>query len=142
MSLGAGTGLIPWAPGTWGSLLGVGLFILLEPFGASLYWGTLAVMLAAGVPLCGRTSRRLGVKDHGAIVWDEIVGVMMSLGLAATSPHTLVACFLLFRILDILKPWPIRVLDQKIDSGLGVMADDLAAGVMAGLAILLFKYLS
>jgi phosphatidylglycerophosphatase A len=99
-------------------------------------------MLALGIPLCGRTARAIGVKDHGAIVWDEIVGVMITLGLVATGPRSLVAGFALFRLLDILKPWPIRVVDRKVDGGLGVMADDLVAGLVAGLAILLFKYLS
>ena len=142
LSLGAGTGLLPWAPGTWGSLVGVGLFYLLQPFGEALYWSTLSAFLGVGIPLCGRTSRALGVKDHGAIVWDEIVGVMIALGLCATSLLTLCAGFVVFRIFDIWKPWPISLLDQRLDGGLGVMADDLAAGMVAGLAILLFKYLS
>lgn len=142
LSLGAGTGLLPWAPGTWGSLLGVGLFCLLKPAGDTVFWITLLVMLLAGLPLCDRTSRALGVKDHGAIVWDEIVGVMIALGLAATSPLTILAGFSLFRILDIWKPWPISVCDRRIEGGLGVMADDLAAGLFTGLSIVIFKYLS
>jgi phosphatidylglycerophosphatase A len=142
LSLGAGAGLLPWTPGTWGSLVGVGLFYLLQPVGELAYWSTLGALFAVGIPLCGRTSRTLGVKDHGAIVWDEIVGVMITLGLCATSVLTLWAGFAAFRILDIWKPWPISLLDQRLAGGFGVMADDLAAGMVAGLAILLFKYLS
>ncbi|MGD9600411.1 MAG: phosphatidylglycerophosphatase A [Gammaproteobacteria bacterium] len=142
LSFGLGSGLIRQAPGTWGSLVGVGCYGALQPLGAPAVWGAIAVMGLAGIALCGRTSRALGVKDHGAIVWDEIVGVMIALTLAEPTPGAAVACFLLFRALDILKPWPIRVLDQRLGGGFGVMADDVAAGALAGLAILLFKYLS
>lgn len=142
LCLGAGTGLIPWAPGTWGSLLGLALFALLQWFSDALVWPMIGVMFVVGVPLCTRTGRLLGVKDHGAIVWDEIVGVMIALALAATTPPTWLACFVLFRLLDILKPWPIGALDRHVEGGLGVMADDVAAGAMAGVAILLFNYLS
>ena len=142
LSLGAGTGLLPWAPGTWGSLGGVALFYWLKPMGDPIFWTTLLAMAIAGIPLCARTSRALGVKDHGAIVWDEVVGVMITLGLAASTPLTIFAGFVLFRILDIGKPWPISLLDRRLEGGLGVMADDWAAGLVAGLAILLFKYLS
>jgi len=143
LSLGGGSGLIPWAPGTWGSVVGVGGFALLQSLGSDrTLWAAVVVMAAAGVWLCGRTSRALGVKDHGAIVWDEIVGVMIALGIAGAAPGDWLAGFILFRILDILKPWPIRVFDRRIPGGLGIMADDVVAGVLAGLAILLFKYLS
>ncbi len=142
LSLGGGTGLLPWTPGSWGSLVGVGAFYLLDPLGEVAYWGVLSALWAVGIPLCGRTSRALGVKDHGAIVWDEIVGVMIALGLCGTSLLAVGLGFATFRILDIWKPWPISLLDQRLEGGLGVMADDLAAGVFAGLAILLFKYLS
>jgi phosphatidylglycerophosphatase A len=142
LSFGFGTGLIRWAPGTWGSLVGVGCFLALQPLGSLPVWGAIGAMGIAGIVLCERTSRALGVKDHGAIVWDEIVGVMIALALAGRSPEALVACFLLFRALDILKPWPIRVLDQRLEGGAGVMADDVAAGALSGLAILLFYYLS
>lgn len=142
LSFGGGSGLIPWAPGTWGSLVGVAAFALLQPLEAWLFWTCVAAMAAAGIPLCARTSRALGVKDHGAIVWDEIVGVIIALGIAGAAPREWLAGFALFRALDILKPWPIRVFDRRVPGGLGIMADDVAAGVLAGLAILLFKYLS
>jgi len=142
LSLGGGSGLIPWAPGTWGSMVGLALFVCLEPLGTPMFWLVVLIMLLAGIPLCGRTSRALGVKDHGAIVWDEIVGVMIALGLAGQGRYGWVTCFLVFRCFDILKPWPISAFDRRVPGGAGVMADDVAAGLLAGLAILLFKYLS
>lgn len=147
LSLGAGTGLIPFAPGTWGSMLGAALVFALSDLPPGLYWGLVALMAMVGVPLCGRTGLALGQVDHGAIVWDEVVGIMVAAGLAigiglpwgsgsaALLPINLLAAFVLFRILDIVKPWPIGLLERSLGGGWGVMADDLAAGLAAGLIL-------
>lgn len=145
LSLGGGTGLIPFAPGTWGSLPGVLLAVLLIPAGEVVFWGVLAGLFVLGIPLSARTARALGRPDPGAIVWDEVVGMAITLGIAAgwgsgfnpLPPLSLLAGFGLFRILDILKPWPIRWLERRLGGGLGVMADDALAGVIAGMMLAL-----
>ena len=140
LSLGGGTGLIPVAPGTWGSLPGILLAVLLIPAGETVFWAVLGGLFLLGIPICARTAQALGKPDPGAIVWDEVVGMAITLGIAASrgsgfeplSPLTLLVGFGLFRILDILKPWPIRWLERRLGGGLGVMADDVLAGVIAG----------
>ncbi len=145
LSLGGGTGLIPFAPGTWGSLPGVLLAVLLIPAGEPIFWAVVVGLFILGIPLCARTARALERPDPGAIVWDEVVGMAITLGIAASwgsgfnalPPLSLLAGFGLFRILDILKPWPIRWLERRLAGGLGVMADDALAGVIAGMLLTL-----
>ena len=137
LAFGFGAGLSPVAPGTAGSVWGVALAAVT----AGLGWqGELALALAlcvAGVWICGESSRRLGVHDHGGIVWDEIAGAyLVFLPLPRTWPW-LVAGFVAFRILDIAKPWPIRELDHRLHGGLGIMLDDVVAGLIAAAALTL-----
>ena len=133
LAFGLGAGLMPVAPGTWGSLVGLGLFLLLPPLPA--FWLAVIVIgvCVAGVVICGASSRRLAVHDHPGIVWDEIAGMML---VAATVPRTaawLAAAFLAFRLFDVWKPWPIRDLDHSVSGGFGIMLDDVVAAVYAAL---------
>lgn len=139
---GAGTGLLRVAPGTWGSCLGVVVYFALAGLAPGLYWTIVALLFAIGVPLCTRTSAALGAKDHPAIVWDEVVGVLVALGFGAPTLIFVVMGFILFRALDIAKPGPIGVADRRLGGGLGIMADDLVAGIAAGLVLAVIKYLS
>jgi phosphatidylglycerophosphatase A len=135
LAFGLGAGLLPKAPGTWGTLVAVPFYPLLAGLSLPAYLLLLAGMFGLGVWACGRTGRELGVHDHGAIVWDEVVGFLVSVaGLPPTWPW-LLAGFVLFRLFDILKPWPIGWLDRRVSGGLGVMLDDLVAGLMT-LAVL------
>lgn len=135
LALGFGAGLAPRAPGTCGALLGL-------PLAAALTWlpvPAAALVLVAlgtlGVWCCGRAGRRLGVSDHPAIVWDEVIGMALALlGAPLAWPHYLLG-FALFRLFDIVKPWPVGALDRQVGGGLGVMLDDLAAGVLAGVTL-------
>lgn len=135
LAFGLGTGLSPKAPGTVGTLPGVALLALVGSLAGTSapIWvaGLLLVMGASGVWLCGEASRRLGVHDHGGIVWDEIVGVLVPFLLLPITPINLLLGFLCFRLFDVLKPWPIRWLDQHIHGGFGIMVDDLLAGAFA-----------
>jgi phosphatidylglycerophosphatase A len=135
-ALGFGSGLAPKAPGTAGTLVGVLLDPLLRPLGLELRIGVVVLMFVAGVWLCGESARRLGVHDHGGIVWDEIVGYLaLMLVLPAGWPWAL-AGFVVFRFFDILKPWPIRQLDHGVGGGFGIMLDDIVASVWGALVLL------
>ena len=129
LSLGFGSGLAPKAPGTFGTLVAVPLCLLLQPLGALAY---LAIAVAAGIVgiwLCQATAKRLGVHDHPAIVWDEIAGYLLAMALLAPTWYNLMGAFLLFRYFDIMKPSLIGWCDRNLQGGLGIMADDLLAGV-------------
>lgn len=136
LAFGFGSGLARKAPGTWGTLAGLvfvpGLQLL------SLPLALLIILLAAifGIWLCGKVADDLGVHDHGGIVWDEIVGIWLALVLLPATWGWWLGGFVVFRFFDILKPWPISVLDRKLGGGFGIMADDLVAGVLAALVLL------
>jgi phosphatidylglycerophosphatase A len=139
-ALGFGTGLAPFAPGTFGSLVGLAFALALAPFG--LWWNVLAIVVAvaAGVWICGESARRLGVHDHPAIVWDEVAGMMITMLAAPGDWWGAPLAFVLFRIFDIAKPWPIREVDHGMGGGAGIMLDDVLAGVFAALVLLVVGY--
>jgi phosphatidylglycerophosphatase A len=141
LAFGLGTGLSPRAPGTVGSLPGVLLFWLTLDFGLYVQLLVAAVLILAGIWLCGESARRIGVHDHGGIVWDEIAGMYLTLFLAPVSVAGFLAAFVLFRFFDILKPWPIRDLDHRMRGGLGIMLDDVAAAVYALILLALYGWL-
>jgi phosphatidylglycerophosphatase A len=129
LALGFGSGLARRAPGTFGTLVGVPLVLLGQWLGPFAFALLLLGGFALGVWVCQRVGERLGVSDHGAIVWDEIIGFGLAMLLAPPGWGWLLAGFVLFRLLDIAKPWPIGWVDRKLKGGLGVMADDLIAGL-------------
>ncbi|MCC5825794.1 phosphatidylglycerophosphatase A [Alkalimonas sp.] len=135
LALGFGSGLAPKAPGTFGTLAAVPLVaaLMLSP----LWLYLLIVMLAwiLGIYVCEVAARDVGVHDHGAIVWDEIVGLAVTMLLVPLSAWNLLLGFVLFRFFDIVKPWPIRWLDKKVAGGHGIMLDDIVAGLMACLVL-------
>lgn len=128
LSLGFGTGLAPFAPGTWGTLVGIPFVLILSQFALPIYLGALALCFLVGIYLCGQTGQVLGVHDDPAIVWDEIVGFGIAMIAVPVQWQTLVLAFLLFRFFDIRKPWPIRNIDRATKGGFGVMLDDALAG--------------
>lgn len=132
LAFGFGTGLAKKAPGTWGTIAGLAVMPLL--YLLPLTWALVFIAAASifGFWLCGRVADDLGVHDHGGIVWDEMVGIWMTLILLPNSWQWWLLGFVLFRILDILKPWPISVLDKHVGGGLGIMIDDMLAGLIAG----------
>ncbi|MGB5307239.1 MAG: phosphatidylglycerophosphatase A [Gammaproteobacteria bacterium] len=135
LALGCGSGLVPHAPGTAGTLAAVPLFLLVQPLSPVWYLALLAVLFLAGIPLCAHTATRLGVHDHPAIVWDEIVGYLVTMAFAPAGWQWVAAGFVLFRFFDIVKPWPIRWCDKQVHGGLGIMLDDLLAGVFAAVVL-------
>lgn len=135
LAFGLGTGLLPRAPGTWGSLLALGIYWLMPPLPAVVAWPALAIAFIAGCVICGASARRLGVHDHGGIVLDEIVALLALLSVTPRTAGWSVVAFLLFRLFDIAKPWPIREADHRIAGGLGIMLDDVLAAFYAALVV-------
>jgi phosphatidylglycerophosphatase A len=135
LALGFGSGLVPLAPGTAGTLVAVPLYLMLQPLHPGLYLGLVCLLFLAGIPICSRVARQLDVHDHPGIVWDEIVGYLVTMAFVPAGWVWVVAGFILFRIFDIAKPWPIRWCDRQVSGGLGIMLDDLLAGVFAGVCL-------
>ena len=132
LAFGFGSGLAKKAPGTFGTLVAMPILWLMQPFQLSLWFGVfLLITFLIGIYLCDKTARELGVHDHGGIVWDEFVGVWITFWGVALTPLSLVLGFALFRFFDIVKPFPIRWLDKKVPGGLGIMIDDVLAGIFA-----------
>ncbi len=139
IAFGFGLGLMPWMPGTFGALLAFPAVWLLGGFTTAGAAITIAVATLAGIVVSESTCRYLRVHDHGAIVWDEVCGASITLLMLPAAWSWWIAGFLAFRFFDIAKPWPIGLLDQKLKGGLGVMMDDVAAGLIAGALLLLVR---
>jgi phosphatidylglycerophosphatase A len=146
LSLGFGSGLSPKAPGTFGTLAALPIYGLLQLLSPINY--LLAVLFAfiLGVYACGATARAMQSHDHPAIVWDEFVGLWLTLFLVPTGWVWIVAGFCLFRLFDIVKPWPISWFDRRVHGGFGIMLDDVIAGIFAwcvlqGAAISITRFL-
>lgn len=129
LSLGFGSGLAPKAPGTMGTLAAVPLVLLVAQGGPVLFAVATLLVCLIGVYLCGATARALGVHDHPAIVWDEVAGLMVAMLFVPVSWLSLLLAFVIFRVFDILKPWPIRYFDRHVHGGFGIMLDDILAGL-------------
>ena len=140
LAFGFGTGLMPKGPGTAGTVVGVPLFVAMMQLSLPAFALLLLALSVFGCWLCGESARRLGVHDYGGIVFDEIIGYVVAavplLPVFMLNRHGLVAglvaAFVLFRIFDIWKPWPISWLDAQLHGGIGIMVDDLVAGLFAG----------
>jgi phosphatidylglycerophosphatase A len=137
LSCGFGAGLLPKAPGTWGTLVAVVIyFALLKPLPAVWYIGVVVFAFVIGIYLCGYSAKAFGQPDHSAIVWDEMVGWWLAMWLVPGDVWWLVvASIVLFRFFDISKLWPICWVDRRVKGGLGIMLDDVLAGVFTWLCL-------
>lgn len=135
IATGCGAGFSPVASGTAGSLLGVALYVPLAAAGLTAVGVAVALLFPVGVWAAGVCGKRYGAHDHGRIVIDEIVGQFIALASFPARPGWLLAGFLLFRIFDIWKPFPAGRIDERWRTPLGVMTDDVVAGVYANLAL-------
>lgn len=134
-ALGFGSGLSRFAPGTLGTLVALPLFAVLMQAPELVHYTVIAVLFALGIRLCEVAGRNLGVADHGSIVWDEIVAMLLVLEFTPLAWQWWLAAFLLFRLFDIWKPFPIRQFDARLKGGFGVMFDDLLAALYAIVAL-------
>ena len=140
LAFGFGSGLSPKAPGTMGTLAAIPLYLLLAKLPLMGYALVVLLSFIVGCWLCGEAAKRLGVHDFGGIVWDEFVGYWITMFAAPAGWLWVAVGFVLFRVFDIWKPWPIRVADQQVHGGLGIMLDDVLAGIYAGLALQALAY--
>jgi len=140
LALGFGTGLIPKLPGTAGTLVGVLFYILLQFLPWPIYTALTVILAMAGIWICGRTAIDIGVHDHPGIVWDEIVGYLITMLLAPSGWMWILIGFCLFRFFDIYKPWPIGWVDKRVSGGLGIMADDVLAAVYSMISLRIIAY--
>jgi len=151
LACGFGSGLTPVAQGTFGSLAALLPWLLLRSLSMPLYLSVLVVGFVVGVWACDVAGRALGVDDHRSLVWDEFIGQWIALvpllipALLPIRPSIwwlLLAGFALFRLFDVWKPWPIRWMDRHLKGGMGVMVDDVAAGIFAAIVLALAMYSS
>lgn len=136
LATGFGSGLSPVVPGTTGTLAAVPFYLLFAYLGPIYLWSAIILGSLLGIYLCDRTSFDMRVHDHGSIVWDEFVGFWLTMALVPTlNWQAVLAGFVLFRIYDMVKPWPISWLDKNIHGGAGIMLDDIVAGLMAMISL-------
>ena len=141
LAIGFGSGLAPKAPGTFGTLAAVPLVWFCSTYlSFNLYLLLTVLFSIAGIWICGKTADDMQVHDDSSIVWDEVVGFMITMLAVPLSWQTLLAGFILFRLFDIAKPWPISYLDKNVHGGFGIMADDVLAGIFSliSLHVILF----
>lgn len=140
LAFGLGSGAAPKAPGTFGTIAAIPLYLLISQLTQWRYVVVVLIMAGFGVWLCDRVAQELGVHDHPGIVWDEWVGFLITMWLAPTGWGWLLLGFVLFRFFDIVKPWPINLLDRQVPGGWGIMLDDIVAGLYAFALIQLAVY--
>ncbi len=138
IALGFGSGLAPMAQGTVGSAVAIAPWLALRLLPIPAYLVVLLLAFAIGTWACDAAGIRIGVEDHRALVWDEFVGQWLALLPAMFAPWWAVPIgFVLFRLFDVWKPWPIGWLDRRVKGGAGVMIDDVVAGIFAALVLAL-----
>ncbi len=141
LAFGFGSGLAPKAPGTFGTLAAVPLFLLMSYLSLSEYLFVVLFASVVGIYFCDKTAKDLRVHDHPGIVWDEFVGFWITMIAVPVTWWSLVLGFALFRLFDIWKPWPIKWVDKHVHGGFGIMLDDVLAGLLALGSLHLFIYI-
>ena len=135
VATGGYVGLLPKAPGTWGSLAALLPWLLVKDLALAPYLAVLAVLFVVGFFAAGSAEKILDRPDAGAIVIDEILGMFITLTLAPDHPAAWFLGFILFRIFDVAKPFPVSWFDRRIHGGIGIMMDDVVAGIYALVAL-------
>jgi len=131
IAFGFGSGAIPIAPGTFGTLFAIPFYLLLQPLPILFYiFITILIILGSSL-LCDRVSKEISIHDHQGMCLDEIVGFLVTMIGVPYGIIWILAGFILFRFFDIVKPWPINYIDQKIHGGFGMILDDVVAGIFS-----------
>lgn len=129
IGFGLGSGAMPFAPGTFGTLMAIPFYLLLRPLSLPLYLSVVVVFFILSSILCDYLSRRIHHHDHGGMCIDEFAGFFVTMINAPQGFWWIIVGFLLFRLFDIWKPWPIRFLDEHVHGGFGMVLDDIVAGI-------------
>jgi len=142
LAVGLGSGMSPIMPGTMGTLMAILLWLLFYQLTPILYWILIVVGFVFGCFLCQKTSDDTKTHDSGHIVWDEFIGMWITLFfIPRISILWVVIAFVVFRIFDMAKPWPIRWFDQKVAGGFGIMVDDVIAAIFSAITVYLLTFL-
>lgn len=136
------SGYLPKAPGTWGSLVGLLLFYLLHGLSLPTYLAAVAGLFVVGFFTAGGAEKILDNRDPGVVVIDEIVGMLVTMIAVPVTPFAMALGFILFRIFDIAKPFPVNFFDQHFHGGLGIMLDDVVAGIYSLILLHLILFLA
>lgn len=131
LALSFGLGLVPWMPGTFGAAGAFLLYLVMMQWPWALQCLAVLLLLWLGCLACGRAARTLGEEDPSVIVWDETVGMLITLVLVPATPLAWLVGFIAFRVLDINKPWLIGAAERSFRGGVAIMADDVLAGIAA-----------
>ena len=141
VATGLGLGYLPIAPGTWGSLLALPLHLVLIQLSPTNYAIALAAIFVVGILSAGMVEKIVDRRDPGLVVIDEVIGMLITLIGAPVTPLAMLTGFILFRIFDIAKPFPIRLIDQRLHGGIGIVMDDVLAGVYALVSLRVISHL-
>lgn len=135
LATGFYAGFLPYAPGTFGSLIGVGIFFIINSLSPVYYLGVLFLLFTFGVYLSDRAEALFARDDPSQIIFDEILGLLVAMAFIPNGIGWIIAGFLLFRFFDIFKPYPIRDIEKRFNGGFGIMLDDIAAGIYANILL-------
>jgi phosphatidylglycerophosphatase A len=141
LAVGFGSGASPLMPGTAGTLVAIPIYYLMQLFSLPVYTIIMAAMIFIGFWICQVADNAIGTYDHPSIVWDEIVGYLLTMWAVPAYWQWVLLGFLLFRLFDIWKPWPINWLNDRVGGGIGIVVDDLMAGVYAWIVLQLIIWL-
>lgn len=142
LAVGLGSGLSPIMPGTMGSLMAIPLWLLFLGLQPTLYWVFILVTFVFGCYICQKTSDDTHTHDSGHIVWDEFVGMWITLYfIPQFSILWVTIAFVAFRLFDMAKPWPIRWFDKRVPGGFGIMVDDVIAAIFSSLSVYILTFI-
>jgi phosphatidylglycerophosphatase A len=140
VAFGFGSGLLPKAPGTWGTMAAIPIYLLLSSLPLWLYGAILLFLIIFAIYACGVTAKDLGAHDYPGIVLDEVVGFLLTMIAMPKTWLAIATGFVLFRIFDIWKPWPIGWVNKRVNGGFGIVLDDLLAAIFAWLMLQVLLY--
>lgn len=129
LAFGFGAGLLPLVPGTFGTLMAIPFYLLFKGLSWQIYLAVVVITFVIGVWICDVTEKRIGIADYRGIVWDEMVGYWCAMFLAPNGWQWILLGFVLFRLFDIVKPWPINWVNNHVHGGFGIMIDDVLAAL-------------
>lgn len=141
IAFGFGSGAIPFAPGTFGTLIAIPFYLALCSLPLAVYITLVALIAVASMWLCERVSREIHIHDHQGMCLDEIVGYLVTMTGAPHGITWIILGFIFFRIFDIWKPWPIDYIDKKVSGGFGMILDDVLAGIYSIIFLKLFSWI-